>query len=265
MTNAQKVIKMCAIAFAIFLIVMILNSILFAFSLLGGFSLNNKKMNIEEKYSNIHEINLDLSASNIRITNGSELKIEAENVSSSFSSKARDGKLTIKEKLGWTLFNHSIGTIHLTIPENEKIEKMVLSSGAGKIEIENIHLEDFKIEQGAGLLSIKNSSFQNTKIEGGAGEIKIQNSILEDLKLDSGVGKVSIEGEILGSSKIASGIGETILNLGNKNDYTISAQKGIGSIEIEEEKISNETTIGVGENKIKIEGGIGAIKINFRG
>ena len=35
-----------------------------------------------------------------------------------------------------------------------------------------------------------------------------------------------VEGEILGSSKIASGIGETILNLGNKNDYTISAQKG---------------------------------------
>ena len=51
---------------------------------------------------------------------------------------------------------------------------------------------------------------------------------------------------------------------GNKENYTIKANKGIGSIKIDGKEVSNDITYGNGENNIKIDGGIGEIKIDFK-
>lgn len=265
MTSAQKVIKGCAIAFAIFIIIMIFNGILFALRVTGIFTTPSGDVNFEEQYENVYELDIDNSATNLIIKSGDKLKVEARNVSSSFSSKVSGGKLQIKEKANWGLFGNKVGEIEITLPHNLKLDNLKISAGAGKIEINDVTTSNLKIEQGAGLVKIQNSNFKKTDIDGGAGEINIQNSILEDLDLDSGVGKVSIEGEILGISKIDSGVGETNLLLGNRNNYSIYVEKGIGSIKIDSEEIKSETTNGNGENKIKIDGGIGAINVDFRG
>ena len=52
--------------------------------------------------------------------------------------------------------------------------------------------------------------------------------------------------------------------LGNKKDYLIKADKGIGTIHVDEAVVSDDSTIGTGENTIKIDGGIGNIDVSFR-
>jgi len=43
----------------------------------------------------------------------------------------------------------------------------------------------------------------------------------------------------------------------------ITAEKGIGSLRINGKSYSSETTYGDGDDRIRIEGGIGAINIKF--
>lgn len=115
-----------------------------------------------------------------------------------------------------------------------------------------------------GKLEIANCKFNETKIDAGAGETKIISTSLNDLRLDAGVGRIEIDGEITGESKIACGIGETDIKLEqDEGEYKIIAEKGIGSLKIKGQEQGTETTYGNGKNIIKIEGGIGSIKVDF--
>lgn len=115
-----------------------------------------------------------------------------------------------------------------------------------------------------GKLEIANCKFNETKIEAGAGETKIIETYLNDLRLDAGVGRIEIDGDITGNSKIACGIGETDIKLKQgEEQYKIIAEKGIGSLKIKGQEQGSETTFGSGKNEIKIDGGIGSIKIDF--
>ena len=76
--------------------------------------------------------------------------------------------------------------------------------------------------------------------------------------------KVELNAKLTGSTDIEAGIGELDVNINApKEDYKIKASKGIGSITIDKEGISDDTIYGNGENYIKIDGGIGSIKITF--
>ena len=64
--------------------------------------------------------------------------------------------------------------------------------------------------------------------------------------------------------KINAGIGNLELNIqDNKENYTIKADKGIGYIKRDGKEVADDVTYGDGENNIKIDGGIGSIKIDF--
>ncbi|MGN1327355.1 MAG: hypothetical protein ACI4VQ_04720, partial [Clostridia bacterium] len=102
------------------------------------------------------------------------------------------------------------------------------------------------------------------KIESGAGKVSILSGNIKDLDLDMGVGEFNVTSAITGDSKINTGIGSLELNIqGSKEDYTIKADKGLGSIKIDGKELADDVTYGNGKNAIKIDGGIGSIKIDF--
>lgn len=70
------------------------------------------------------------------------------------------------------------------------------------------------------------------------------NMKFDDIDIDAGIGKVDIE-----------------LEDGVRN-YTIKASKGIGSISINNEELTSDREYGNGPNYIKIDGGVGTIRIS---
>ena len=94
--------------------------------------------------------------------------------------------------------------------------------------------------------------------------MSIKESNINDLDLDMGVGEVNLTSNLTGQNQINAGVGKLNINLqGEKESYKIQADKGIGSIKIDGNEISNGETLGNGENYIEIDGGIGNIDINF--
>ncbi|MGN1444092.1 MAG: hypothetical protein ACI4XE_09625, partial [Acutalibacteraceae bacterium] len=69
---------------------------------------------------------------------------------------------------------------------------------------------------------------------------------------------------IEGKSNLNYGIGEANLTLlGSREDYQIELDKGIGEARLEGESMRDDSVYGAGKNKIEIDGGIGAINIEF--
>lgn len=255
--TTQKLIKAFAICLAIFIIVSIINAVVYLAS--SVFSVNND-VNMNENYSSeITNIKIDMGTSNLIIKKGDTLNITADNVSKRFKVNEEINTLTIKEKSVNVFRNKSISKVIITIPNN--LNDLSIDFGAGKLEISDINTSRFNLDQGAGKVTITNLISGKTDIDGGAGEFNITNSALEDLDLDMGAGRFYFSGHIVGNSKIDQGVGELILDL-YSDDYSIKASKGLGSITINGENYSKDATVGEGINDIKIDGGVGSITIN---
>ena len=85
-----------------------------------------------------------------------------------------------------------------------------------------------------------------------------------NLDIDIGVGKIEITSKLTGNCFIDNGIGSAEIKiLNSKEAYTIKTSSGIGTVLIDGQSVSKDTTIGSGENLIKISGGIGTVNISF--
>lgn len=257
MNTTQKVIKTFAICLAALIILSIINGV--AHLVTSAFSFNND-VNINETYnSDINNIKIDVGTTNMVIKYGDTFSITAENVSKEFKIKEEGNSLIIKEK-NITIFGNKKSS-HTTITIPNDLNNLSIDIGAGKLELSDITSNNFSLNQGAGKVVITNLISNNTTIDGGAGELHITSSKLQNLDLDLGAGKCYYNGILLGNNKIDQGVGELILDL-YREDYTIKASKGLGSITINGESYSKDVTVGEGINDIKIDGGIGSIIIN---
>ena len=256
MSEGQKWIKIGAIALAVFIILIIINGILFLLGALSFFGSGTK--DFREYYSNITSIEIDVNASSVNIIPGDEFLIEASGVSDSFRVQERRNTLEISEDSFW-LFNNNSGEITIYVPND--LNELNIDGGSGEIKIANIIADKLELDLGAGLIEIKSSTFYRADIDGGVGLINAFDTTFSSLDLDAGVGKVSIAGDILGNSKIDGGVGEIELILSNESLYRFNVDKGLGDITVNGESISN--TYGSGENLIDIDNGIGAVTITF--
>lgn len=266
MSKTQKLIKLFAIFLAIIIIINIFSLLIYSISLIPGIDINtNKGLTFEEEYNNIEKIEIDITSASIIIKEGNELKITTINMENNFNSKLKNKTLILEEKTKLFSKKNTNGTLTITIPNDYILDELNADTGAGTVTIDNVEINEVELDHGAGQIKINNSFFHESDINGGAGEIKITNSKLNNLDLDAGIGKVKIESLLTGYNQIDCGIGEIELTLtGKEEDYQLNLEKGIGNIKIKNNKQKNSILYGNGSNKIKVEGGIGNININFK-
>lgn len=259
MSGVQKGIKACAICLAVFIIISIFSTIV---SIISTFQGPIKKESFTETFENIKDLELDLGSSNIVLKKGDSFEVIGKEVNSKIKLDQKGSKLIVREKGNW-FFKGSAGELIITVPDG-MLNSLLIDNGAGTIEVKDINAQVFDLNQGAGKISIENSTFNKVDIDGGAGEINVDDSKLNNLDLDAGVGRVYIYGKIEGRSEIDCGVGEIKLDLyGSIDDYNLIIDKGLGSINIDNQDYKNDVNLGNGNNTIDIDGGVGAIKINF--
>ena len=164
----------------------------------------------------------------------------------------------------WIFNSNDVAKLILYVPETFEFNKAEVEIGAGTTNIEKLKAKDLSLNLGAGAVKIQNCKAEKVDLECGAGKVEIENSSLGNLKLSTGVGEFSYNGYILGNSSIECGIGKLTLDLeGGEEIYSIEAEQGIGEIKLNGKKIEDNKKYGSGENRIKVEGGIGEIQINM--
>lgn len=264
MTTLQRIIKYCAVAFAIFLAVSIITGILGGISAVGFLFSGGSKVGEMQTYSigsGVENLDVGLSAANLEIVTGDGFALQSNH--KYLKVKEQDGTLTISESKGlWKMPAKEIKVI-LTLPEGCVLEDFRLTAGAGKVKIQSLSANTLRMELGAGAVEIGSlNAASRAEISGGAGMLVIGGGALHDLSLDVGVGKLEMTSSLTGDCSLDCGIGETRLTLpGSEEDYKIKLDKGIGNATLNGKAMVDDSVYGAGENRLDIDGGIGAIVI----
>ena len=272
MKQAQKIVKYVAIAFGLYLAINIIGWIVFGFAMLLGIDVagdifsgvGTELVQYGQVFSDVEELDIEIGFSDFEIKTGEELKVEGQ-IHKDFKIKVENKTLKIEDvNKKWIFNSNDAAKLTLYVPEEVVFRKAEIEIGAGTTNVEKLNTKDLELNLGAGAVKIQNCEAEKTDIQCGAGKVEIENSSLKNLKLDAGVGDFYYNGYILGNSTIECGIGKLTLDLkGGQDLYSVETEHGIGDIKLNGNKVEDNKVQGSGENKIKIEGGIGEIQINM--
>lgn len=265
MTSFQKVIKYFAIAFACFIIVSIISGILVGIGFIRDIhddKDDDKTTTTSYVLEESKAIEINIRSANLEIRKGDQLLVENSNKYINVSQNKDYIKITERKH---SLFKHNNSKLIIYVPEDMIFDSVNIDSGAANLDIETLKVKELKMDVGAGNFSANNIEVSKyLKIDGGAGNIEIKNGIVNDFNLNLGFGNFDGNLKLTGKNEIDCGVGNVELTvLGNIDDYTLDFDKGIGSLKLDNKKISDDYQYGNGQNKLSVSGGVGDININF--
>lgn len=265
MNTFQKTIKYIGMAFAIFLAVSIIGGILNVVGLFVGFYDNdmvNKDMKTYTVSSDIFNLKLNINAADFTIKQGKKFSVESNLKNLSVDDKS--GTLTINETKKYGRV-YTGAKLILYIPADTNFETATITTGAGRLTADYLSADTIEFEFGAGEVKI-DTLIANSEahIEGGAGMMTISDGDLCNLDLEMGIGKLNLTSALTGNSDFDMGVGESDITVtGNKDDYKLDIEKGLGKITVDGVSTSSVKNMGQGSNSISISGGIGAVNVKF--
>lgn len=231
-----------------------------------GCSKQNAVLNEIKTYeitSEIHSLDVQINAADFKIENGDEFLVESNLKYLSVSEK--NGVLTIEDKAK-SNSNYFDSILTLYVPNGTEFDDVDIETGAAKMTVDTLSANSMELKLGAGDVRFESlNAYSEVDIEGGAGQITIVSGTLNDLTIEMGMGELNLTAAVFGDSDLKFGMGESNLTLiGTKDDYKVNIEKGIGSITVDGETVTDYGSSGNGQNYIEIEGGIGAINLNFK-
>lgn len=218
----------------------------------------------EKQEAEITELEVGVKFAWLKIVPSDELKIETNNDK---ITTRRDGRaLSLKEE-DYGIFAGQAST-ELTIfwPRDVELDSLKVNGGAGRTSVSGITVKRAEFDLGAGRTTLRDLEVtEQAKISGGAGLTEIFQSEFHNLDFDLGAGKAHVEATLIGTTKIDAGVGLLELKLfGQSDTYALHVDRGLGSVTINGEKRGeDEVRYGGGTNLIDIDGGVGAIVIDF--
>lgn len=283
MKTFKRVIRYLAIAFAFSLIL----GIAVGIYELCGFLINLASGNHEGFQFHVslgfgEEIELYEEHKELDVKNGvpSHLNVELHGTSltiktgDAFTVTTNHPQIDVREEKGTLTLCESIGVaarytgtpeLILTIPNSHSFDTVEIESGAGRWKVENLQTSKLFLDLGAGEVIFEALYVtEYAEISGGAGHFSVKSGSITNLDLDIGVGETVLCAALLGDCEVNCGIGSTeIILCGDREQYTVTLDKGIGEVVVDGATVSDGASIGSGEHRLDIDGGIGKVSVRF--
>lgn len=294
MSGIQKVIKYCAMAFAIFLTVVIFGAIvsvvLGVTTGIAGVNFlmgeDKERIDLAQEYT-LEEVNnlgirnvlVDCNAE-ITVEQGEKLAIEASNVTDEYEIRCSNGKFSIVQEtpgiqVNWLFFWEDATEreqVVVTIPVDFSPEQVKVNSGSGKVLLENFQTDNLTVDSGSGSVAVSDVTTKRMHIDSGSGKVSLTRTDAEETGLITGSGGISAEEAKLGRLKLDSGSGSvTFRNVVAEN---AEVDSGSGSVLMEGKLTGDcEFETGSGSLTLRLDGreedylvkadcGSGAFRIN---
>lgn len=275
MNGIQKVIKYCAMAFAIFLAVTILGSII---AVVGGITVGiagvnslmpdyNDRIHLEEKYTmdevksmGITSILIDCSAE-ISVVQGDILSIDAVDVTDEYEIRCEKGEFSIVQdrdnvylfQFPWLEDVTIQEKVVVTIPTEYCPERVMIKSGSGRVSVADLETARLCVDSGSGKVTMKNVIATTTELETGSGSVEVEGTGFGQLVMKSGSGRVNMKDVVAYDAKFDSGSGAVVYE--GELTGNCEFETGSGSLTL---KVDGQEE----DYRIKAECGSGTFRIN---
>lgn len=291
MSGLQKVIKYCAMAFAIFLSVVIFGAIIAAVTGVATgiagvhyITEERERINLSEKYTEaeiaelgIQDLLIDCNAY-ITVQRGDELSVVATNVTEDYKIRCSNGKLSVLQEkknivIGFGDWNiREKEEVLVTIPESFEPEQVVIRSGSGKVSVSEVTSDRMELDSGSGAVDMTDVKTETLRVDSGSGKMYLNRITATESDLDTGSGSVKGDNVSLGRLRVISGSGA--VRLTDLTAENVKVDSGSGSVEFagrltgdcEFETGSGSATVAIdGEEEeylVEAECGSGAFRIN---
>lgn len=211
MSVFQKMIKMAATFFAIFLTVAIISGIgKAAFEIIRVFTESGEQTvsQILENYDGeaIRNLDIDNAVGKLVIKAGENFQVEGISVGGKFKSEiSKKGTLRIKSKgiLTGRLVELLNGTLErkepevtISVPEDFEFNEIIIDSGVGELNVEGISFKELDLDCGIGdiyLLLNGEVSDYNFNIDSGIGTIYLDGEKISDTKIKDKSARSTVE------------------------------------------------------------------------
>lgn len=223
-------------------------------------------------------IEIDCADLAVRMTDGPEVKIEAEVEEgiTEWHCQSANGRLEIyyelnhgKKHLHW---NQKAPRIIIEIPRDHVFGEFTMELGAGNADLREVEIccDRMHIETGAG--NFKTGSItasEAIKIEVGAGNAMLGNVKTKMADVDCGVGQLVMNGKVEAELNVNCGVGKCELNLeGQESDYSYDISCGIGKVSINGNSVngmggSQQQYYTEAKGRIKVACGLGKVMIRI--
>ena len=266
MTTLQRIVKYCAVAFALFLIVSIIGGSVQAIASVSRIFDHDDVVGKAETYAvdgEIENMDIEISGAELEIRTGSDFSVQSNH--KYLETENKNGVFCVKERRSSLNFGTNDVRVIITVPEDVVFDKISVSTGAGVVKIDSLIAEDLSLELGVGEVRIDEIIVDGkAKIHCGAGELTVDGGRMKDLDMELGIGEVTLKNRLTGDCRIDCGAGELDLTLfGSAEDYRITLDKGVGETSLAGKKMLDGETYGSGGASIKLNGGVGEILIDF--
>ena len=257
MTKAAKNFLICAGAVALVIAVV---AILIATLAGGGSAVGENR--IYDVEGNVKRLEIEIKAADFQIVTGDGFSVESNLKNLNFRQTGERLILTDKRIIGNP--DYEDARLIITVPEGTVFSELDITVGAGRFTADILSGQDVSLELGAGEVYIGSLyATREADIEGGAGKITIDGGSVSDLQLDMGVGELVLRSEI-SDGELDLGVGEArITLLGEREDYALELNRGIGSITLDGEPLSIGGRFGNGDRRVEINGGVGSVFVDF--
>ena len=211
--------------------------------------------------SEIRSLDIQISAADFTIEEGERFSLESNLKDLTVSE--RNGVLTVIEDVKHA-GDYTDAMLRLCVPKGTVFEEVEITTGAARLTAEVLSANSLELELGAGKVHFGClNAYSDIEIEGGAGEITVVGGVLNDLSLRMGVGRIDLTAALLGKSDLEFGVGASNVTLvGNREDYRLDIEKGLGSVTVDGKTASDQG--GTGQNRVTIKGGVGTVDVAFR-
>lgn len=216
----------------------------------------NGPVKLVDNYSEIKNIDFELTSGTLRISEYDEdtIKVEKQSISRSmeFECYEKDGTLFIEtnQRISWGI-NSGKATVFVYVPRGTKFNEADISVGAGRLIIENINSDNLEVSTGAGTIEVNNFNTQTLDGGCGAGTMILNGNVEKRADIDCGVGEIEM------------------LLTKSKEDYNYSVTCGIGKIKIGDEffdgLINSKRINNKQERNLDFKCGTGDINVTFLG
>lgn len=221
----------------------------------NNMELENIQFNQNDSKEIIKNINCNICSGNIKIEEGDEFSVKAENVRKGICKiNIQQDTLNIKYN-----YKNELKVFDTTaeIPENFTI-----------VIPKNIELKNVNIDLGVGNIidNTKSMNVENTILDAGCAKITSNNINSKNFKVDIGSGELNLAGTIEKLVHIDGGTVKAALKINDIDisEYNLQCDIGVGNISINNKSYGSEyeSEADEGDKKIIVELGTGNIDIN---